>query len=201
VEQNEFVLIVGANGAGKTTLFNVISGAAKPRSGKVFFKNTDITDVAQYKRAKWISCVLQDPRQGTVGEMTILENLSVSYMRNGCKNINSATVEFFKQKLSVLGMNLETRLHERARDLSGGQRQALSIIMATITDYDVLLLDEITSSLDKKNSSMVMKIAEKIVAMEKKACVLITHDSNYIKSSNNRVLEMRNGNLVAVSPE
>jgi putative ABC transport system ATP-binding protein len=196
VKHDEFVLIVGANGTGKTTLFNVISGAAKPNSGKIVFKDSDITNVPQHKRTRWISSVLQDPRQGTVGEMTILENLSISYMRRGCKKITKLTIEFFKKKLSVLDMNLENRLHDRAGDLSGGQRQALSLVMATIADYDLLLLDEITSSLDKKNSSVVMKMAERIVGLEKKACVLITHDTNYIKSFDSRVLEMKNGALV-----
>ncbi|MDR1907875.1 MAG: ATP-binding cassette domain-containing protein [Holosporales bacterium] len=199
VKSDEFVLIVGANGAGKTTLFNVISGEIKPRSGKILFKNMDITDTPQHKRTKWIASVLQDPRLGTVGEMTILENLSLAYIRNGYKKLTGSTIAFFKDKLRILEMNLENRLYEQTRNLSGGQRQALSLIMATITDYDLLLLDEITASLDPKNSSMVMKIAEKIVALEKKACMLITHNTKHIESFGSRILEMRNGGLVQVS--
>ncbi|MDR0625399.1 MAG: ATP-binding cassette domain-containing protein [Holosporales bacterium] len=197
VGRDEFVLVIGANGAGKTTLFNIISGAAIPAAGKIFFNDRDVTALPQHKRAKWISSVLQDPRQGTVAEMTILENLALSYMRNSHKRITKSTVELFKKKLSVLEMNLENRLSERAGDLSGGQRQALSLIMATVADYDLLLLDEITSSLDQKNSLMVMRIAEKVVTTEKKACMLITHDANHIKYFNGRVLEMKNGALAS----
>jgi putative ABC transport system ATP-binding protein len=199
LKRNEFVLGIGANGAGKTTLFNIISGAAKPRSGQIIFAGNDITNVPQHKRSKWISSVLQDPRHGTVGEMTILENLSISYMRNGYKKITRETIEFFRKKLNILEMGLENRLNERVRNLSGGQRQALSIVMSTITDYDILLLDEITSSLDQKNSSMVMKVAEKVAVVEKKACMLVTHDASHMKSFNHRILEMRNGTLTRVN--
>ncbi|MDR0552795.1 MAG: ATP-binding cassette domain-containing protein [Holosporales bacterium] len=195
VRDGEFVLIIGANGSGKTTLFNVISGIIQPRSGEVSFKNQDITNIPQHRRTKWISTVLQDPRSSTVGEMTILENMILAYMRNSCRKVSRSTINYFREKLSILGMNLENRLGEYVKSLSGGQRQALSLVMATISDYELLLLDEITSALDPKNSDMIMEMTEKIIDIEKKACLLITHNVKHIKSFNARILEMNNGQL------
>jgi putative ABC transport system ATP-binding protein len=196
VKNDEFVLIMGANGSGKTTLFNVISGEITPVSGNVTFKNQNITNLPQHKRTIWFSSVLQDPKNGTIGEMTILENMRLAYTKNKHRKISSKTVNYFREKLSILEMNLENRLAEYVKNLSGGQRQALSLVMATISDYDLLLLDEITSALDHKNSEMVMKITEKIIANEKKACLLITHNMQHTRLFGTKILEMKDGQLV-----
>ncbi|MDR1475171.1 MAG: ATP-binding cassette domain-containing protein [Holosporales bacterium] len=199
VKPKELVLVVGANGSGKTTLFNTILGAVKPTKGKIVVNGKDVTNIPQYKRVYWISSVLQDPRSGSIGKMTILENMSLAYMRRGYKRISNKIVNYFKEKLSILEMGLEYRLSERVENLSGGQRQALSLTMSIADDCNLLLLDEITSALDPKSSAMVMKITDKIVKYENKTCLLITHDIKHINSFNGRIFEMKNGKLVATS--
>ncbi|GHT89409.1 ABC transporter ATP-binding protein [Alphaproteobacteria bacterium] len=195
VKKGEFVLIVGANGAGKTTLFNTISGASSPNNGSVFINGRDITLLDRHKRSAQISSVLQDPRAGTIAEMTIFENLKLAYLRNRCIKKYRKIVEYFKEKLSLIGLNLENRMNEYVRNLSGGQRQALSLVMATVGDYELLLLDEITAALDTRTSDMVMEITSKIVANEKKTCLAITHDQSHMNLFGDRTLKMENGQL------
>ncbi|MDR1034644.1 MAG: ATP-binding cassette domain-containing protein [Holosporales bacterium] len=193
VDRGKCVLIVGENGAGKTTLFNTIAGIIKPDSGYVILNGRDITNLPHYKRAVWISSVLQDPRAGTIGEMTIAENLYLASMRrNKCVK---RSITSFREKLSVLEMNLENRLQEKVKNLSGGQRQALSLVMATMTDYELLLLDEITASLDPKNSHTIMRLVDKIDRDEGKTCLMITHNTDYIESFRVNRLKLSNGKV------
>ena len=197
VAEGEFVFIIGANGAGKTTLFNIISGCEMPSSGSVVIKNKDITNLPQCEKSKWISTVLQDPKIGTVGEMTISENLALSYDRGRKRGVYiKDRKDLFKQKLSILGMGLENRLDEYVKNLSGGQRQALSLIMATIADYEILLLDEITSALDPIASDLVIETTRKIVSIEKKTCLFITHNMRHFDKFSGRVVEVTNGKAV-----
>jgi len=196
VEEGEFVLVVGPNGAGKTTLFNVISGRIFPSSGSISIAEQDVTRLPQHKRSSLVSSVLQNPRMGTINNMTILENLSLAYIRTENRKITPKTVAYFKEKLSILGMNLENRIEEYAKNLSGGQRQALCMIMAIIADYKVLLLDEVTSALDPSSSDMIVEIINKIVSMEKKTCLLITHNLQQMKNLGNRTLLIKEGKLV-----
>ena len=179
VQNGEFLYVTGDNGAGKTTLFNIISGILKPTSGRVLVNNRDISEMSLRERTGLIANVLQDPRQGTIAEMTIFENLNVAYKRGTrrfCTVASRKLRDYFKEKLAVLNMELEDRLNEYAGNLSGGQRQALSLIMATIADYEVLLLDEITASLDQKTSKLVMDIAKNIAKHDNKVCLAITHN-------------------------
>ncbi|MDR2598255.1 MAG: ATP-binding cassette domain-containing protein [Holosporales bacterium] len=194
IGRGEYVLITGENGAGKTTLFNTISGIIKPDSGRIILSGMDITELPPHKRSVWISSVLQDPRIGTIGEMTIAENLYLASMRRNSMKRND--IAFFKDKLSVLEMNLEDRLNEKVRNLSGGQRQALSLVMATIADYELLLLDEITASLDPKNSSTIMNLVNKIDRDKGKTCLAITHDTDRIESFRGGRLSLSNGEVV-----
>ncbi len=194
ISKGEFVFIIGANGAGKTTLFNIISGCERPASGKVLIKNKDISLLPQYKRANWISSVLQDPKIGTVGEMTLLENLTVSYNRGKKRNLYVKNKrDFFQRKLSAFNLGLENRLDEYVGDLSGGQRQVLSLIMATMTNYDILLLDEITSALDPTAANSVIEATKKIVLSEKKTCLFITHDMQHINKIPGTIVEILDG--------
>jgi putative ABC transport system ATP-binding protein len=199
VRPGEFLVIVGANGTGKTTLFNVISGAVSPKSGRIIVNGEDITNIPQYKRSRRISSVVQDPKMGTIGEMTILENMNMAYMRRKGKKTSKKIVDYFREKLSILEINLENRMNEYVKNLSGGQRQALSLVMATLTDYDLLLLDELTAALDPKTSDMVMEMTNKIVSHENKTCLLITHNTKYMSSFGDRTLEMKDGALGAIS--
>ena len=163
VANGEFVAIIGGNGAGKSTLFNVISGYVASDRGSAIIDNDDVTKVAQIDRAHLIAKVMQDPRIGTIENMTIEENMSFAYMRDkkrGFRLHNSLERrKLFQAKLKMLDMGLENKLDELVGNLSGGQRQALSIIMAIIADFKILLLDEITAALDPKTAETVMKLA------------------------------------------
>lgn len=179
VQNGEFIYVTGDNGAGKTTLFNIISGILKPTSGSVLINNRDISEMSLRERTGLIANVLQDPRQDTIAEMTIFENMNIAYKRGKRRLCTIATTRIralFKKKLAILNMGLEDRLDEYAGNLSGGQRQALSLIMATLADYEVLLLDEITASLDQKTSALVMAIAQNIAKQDNKACLAILHE-------------------------
>jgi putative ABC transport system ATP-binding protein len=194
--QGELVVVIGANGTGKTTLFNVIAGSACIKSGKIMLGSKDITGLPQHKRAMMIASVMQNPQDGTIGDMTLLENLSIAYVRGRKRMVTRRVVEDFRARLATLGMNLENRLHEYAQSLSGGQRQLLSLIMAISSDYELLLLDEITAALDQKTSDTVMNMTMEIVAQEGKTCLLITHDAKYINKIGDRTLEVADGKLV-----
>ena len=180
VQNGEFVYVTGDNGAGKTTLFNIISGIIKPTSGHVLVDGRDIGKMSLRERTGLIANVLQDPRQGTISEITIFENMNIAYRRGSrrlCTIASRSLRSHFKEKLLSLNMGLEDRLDEYTGNLSGGQRQALSLIMATLSDYEVLLLDEITASLDQKTSTLVMDIAYNIAKQDNKTCLAITHNS------------------------
>ena len=185
VEKGEFVVIVGENGAGKSTLFNVISASLKPKSGKVLINGKDMNSLNPREKSSLVANVLQDPKLGTIGNMTIFENLNIAYKRGKKRWFMPAKrelVELFKEKLSILKMGLENRLNDYAKNLSGGQRQALSLVMCALADYEVLLLDEITASLDVRSSKLVMQIAQNIAKRDSKICLTITHDSKYLAS-------------------
>jgi putative ABC transport system ATP-binding protein len=134
-----------------------------------------------------------------IEEMTILENIRLAYMRTGRRKASKGDIDAFKAKLSIFGMNLENRQYEYVRNLSGGERQALSIVMATSADYKLLLLDEVTSALSHRTSELVMRSIDEITYMEKKTCLMITHDTRYMCSFGDRTLEMKDGVLCEVS--
>jgi putative ABC transport system ATP-binding protein len=190
VAEGEFVVIIGANGTGKSTLFNVISGTISPARGRVA-----IGGVANNFRR--VTRVFQDPRVGTVGDFTIFENMALALNRHRKRRLipfaNRKRREFFRERLATLGMNLENRLDDLAASLSGGQRQALSLIMSVIGEYEVLLLDEITAALDPRSSEMVMALANRIVSAEGKTCLMATHNMHHAIDFGGPLLILRNG--------
>jgi putative ABC transport system ATP-binding protein len=200
VQSGEFVIIVGSNGCGKSTLFNTISGYIQPDSGQVLIEQQDVTKQTQRQRAAKVALVMQDPVMGTMENMTIEENLSFAYLRGTARKLNfhntAARRQIFKQKLALLDMNLENRLNDLVVNLSGGQRQALSLIMAILADYQILLLDEITAALDPKSAENVVAIAAKLVKVEKKTAIMITHNMQHALNYGNKTLIMANGNIV-----
>ncbi|MDR2416553.1 MAG: ATP-binding cassette domain-containing protein [Holosporales bacterium] len=199
VNKDEFVLIVGDNGAGKTTLFNTISGSIKPRKGKILIAGQDVTDASQHARASVIANVFQDPKIGTIGNMTLRENLNIAYKRGTPRTFSVSNARkrdaMYKEKLQILNMNLENRLDDYVKDLSGGQRQALSVIMATLSDAKILLLDEITAALDRQTAETLLRFIEETIIQEKKTCLMITHDTNHIERLGDKVMTLRNGQL------
>ncbi|MFN7038268.1 MAG: ABC transporter ATP-binding protein [Alphaproteobacteria bacterium] len=200
VEKGEFIIIIGGNGAGKSTLLNIISGNLRPDSGKIKLDNRDYTGASQSLRTNFITKVMQDPKIGTIENMTIQENMALA-LKHGEKRgfslaINSMRIELFKQKLSLLNLGLENRLNELVSNLSGGQRQALSLIMAIIINPKILLLDEITAALDPKATENIMELANKIVREESCTCIMITHNMKHAIKYGDRMLILKDGQLL-----
>ena len=199
IKEGEFVIIIGANGTGKSTLLNTISGLTTPDSGSIVLSNNLITSVSQNKRSGLIAKVVQDPKVGTMEAMTIEENLSFAFMRGKKRSLTPDTNEqrkkLFREKLTLLGMGLENRLNDLVSSLSGGQRQALSLIMATLADAKILLLDEITAALDPKTAELIMQLTTKIVAQEKRSTIMITHNMSHALRYGDRLLLLANGGI------
>jgi len=200
VSAGEFIIIIGGNGAGKTTLLNVVSGFLRADSGKVIIDDEDVTTVSQSARAELIAKVVQDPKIGTMENMTILENMSFAYKRGAKRTLclfkNEVREKLFREKLAMLNMGLEHKLDEVVANLSGGQRQALSIIMMILAGSKVLLLDEITAALDPKAAKSVIQLANKIIREENRTCLMITHNMSYAIEYGDRTLLLERGKFI-----
>ena len=161
VEDGDFVSVIGSNGSGKTTLLNLICGSLHPDEGKIIFNDRDITNVSEYKRAKIIGRVFQDPKTGTCPDLTILENMALADNKNKPfglgRCVNKKRIEYYRSLLEQCDMGLENRLGVQVGTLSGGQRQALALVIANMTDLDLLILDEHIAALDPKSSERVME--------------------------------------------
>lgn len=199
INNGEFVIILGGNGAGKSTLMNLISGSLIPDEGRIFLDDKDITNLPEYKRAKFIGRVFQDPLKGTSPNLTIEENLSLAMLRDKRRTlsfgINSKNKEFFKEKLSELNLGLEDRLSAKMGLLSGGQRQAVTLLMATIVKPKILLLDEHTAALDPKSQDKILNLTKEIVSDESMITIMITHNMNHIERFSSRVIKLENGKV------
>lgn len=201
LDKGDFVTIIGSNGAGKSTLFNAIAGAFFVDDGSITLEGEDITFVQEYKRSKTIGRLFQDPIKGTAPGMTIEENMALAYLRAShgtfpFSRISKKDKEFFQEKLSLLNMGLEDRLKHPVGLLSGGQRQALTLLMATMVTPKLLLLDEHTAALDPATADKVLELTEKIVNENKITCLMITHNMQQALDLGNRTLMMANGNIV-----
>ncbi len=200
VAQGEFVSVVGSNGSGKTTLLNLVCGTLPIDGGSILFGGRDITRVPEYKRARRIGRVLQDPKKGTCGNLTILENLALADNKNRRFSISPAIsrqrTDYYKTLLENCGMGLENRLGVQAGSLSGGQRQALALIIATMSDIDLLILDEHTAALDPKSSETVIKIADRVGAEKKLTTMMVTHNLRFAVEYGSRLLMMHAGEAV-----
>lgn len=200
VKEGEFVVVIGGNGAGKSTMLNVISGVIKPDSGKIFILNKDVTNDSQIQKAKLISKIVQDPKAGTMENMTIFENMAFALKRGQNRGLqlfsNKARALLFKEKLSLIKMNLEDRLDEIVSNLSGGQRQILSVIMATLQDSKLLLLDEITAALDPATSESIMELTSQMIQEQQLTSIMITHNMAHAIKYGDRLLLLKNGRFV-----
>lgn len=200
VNKNDFVSVVGSNGSGKTTLLNLACGTMTPDGGSVIFDGTDITGMSEYKRAKFIGRVLQDPKMGTCGSLTILENMALSDNKNKPFGlgpvINKKRIDYYKTLLEQCGMGLENRMGVKVGALSGGQRQALALIIATMTDIKLLVLDEHTAALDPKSSETLMEITDKIVKEKQLTTLMVTHNLRFAVEYGNRLVMMHSGHSV-----
>ncbi|HHU69629.1 MAG TPA: ATP-binding cassette domain-containing protein [Thermoanaerobacterales bacterium] len=200
VNEGDFITIVGGNGAGKSTLLNIISGAIQADSGRIILNGKDISKVPEYKRAVFIGRVFQDPMLGTSPSMTIEENLSLALSRSNNISLkwglNINKQKLFKSYLSNIPLGLEKRLKTKVSLLSGGQRQALTLIMATMKKPDILLLDEHTASLDPKTALLVNNMTEEIIKKNKITTLMVTHNLEHALKMGNRLIMMHNGRII-----
>lgn len=201
LEKGDFATIIGSNGAGKSTLFNAIAGAFYVDEGSIILESADITFQKEYKRSKVIGRLFQDPIKGTAPGMTIEENMALAYLRTTkdtkpFSRITKKDKAFFQEQLSLLDMGLEDRLKQPVGLLSGGQRQALTLLMATMITPKLLLLDEHTAALDPATAEKVLDLTAKIVKENNITCLMITHNMQQALDMGNRTLMMANGNIV-----
>lgn len=196
----DFITILGGNGAGKSTLFNAISGTLSLTSGSVFIKGNDVTNHSPEKRAAAISRVFQDPKVGTAPRMTVAENIAIAALRGQRRSLGLRNITKYKGEFASLaeqiGNGLEKHLETPTGNLSGGQRQALSLLMATIVPPDLLLLDEHTAALDPKTSVALMQLTDDLVISKELTALMITHHMEDALKYGNRLIVMKDGQIV-----
>ena len=200
IADREFVAVIGSNGSGKTTMLNIISGSVQPDTGSIMLDGTEMKGMKDFKRARRIGRVFQNPSKGTSPSMTIWENLSLAdnkAKRYGLtRGLNRQRKDFYRTQLEILGMGLEDRMDTIAGSLSGGQRQALALIMATLVRPDMLLLDEHTAALDPKAADIVMELTDRVVKEKKITSLMVTHNLRYAVEYGTRTLMMHEGGIV-----
>ena len=200
LEDGDFVTVIGGNGAGKSTLLNAISGVWKPDFGTIEVDGIDVSNMPEHKRAKFLGRVFQDPMKGTAPDMEIAENLSIA-ARRGTKRklkwgVRKAERAQYKELLATLELGLEDRLSSKVGLLSGGQRQAVTLLMATLRKPKILLLDEHTAALDPKTAAKVLKITDKLVSENNLTTLMITHNMHDAITYGNRLIMMHEGQIV-----
>ena len=201
LKPEDFATVIGSNGAGKSTMLNAVAGSFYVDTGSIALDGQDITFQPEHKRSQVIGRLFQDPLKGTAPNMTIEENLALAFLRSANKKapfsrINKRDKEFFAQRLKLLDMGLEDRMGHPVGLLSGGQRQALTLLMATLVTPKLLLLDEHTAALDPVTAAKVLKLTQDIVAQYKITCLMVTHNMNQALMVGNRTLMMADGKIV-----
>ena len=201
LDPGDFVTVLGSNGAGKSTLFNAIAGTFQPDTGRIIVDGADVTGMPDYKRSKFIGRMFQDPLKGTAPNMTIEENMALCYLRASHRRspfsmVTSGERREFRDRLSQLGLGLEDLMDTVVGLLSGGQRQALTLLMATLVTPKLLLLDEHTAALDPATAEKVLELTKTIVAENGITCLMITHNVQSALSLGNRTIMMKDGRIV-----
>jgi putative tryptophan/tyrosine transport system ATP-binding protein len=195
-----FTMVVGSNGSGKSSLLNLLAGNLHPAQGRVFFHNKDITMVPDHVRSTFIARIFQDPLKGTAPEMSLLENFRLAALRDKTKSLHTGLNHAFKQKVADqvarLQMDLESRLDQPMGTFSGGQRQALSLLMATWCRADLLLMDEPTAALDPASASLVFNLAQSIIREKGITCLMVTHDLKYCLQAGDRIIQFSEGQVL-----
>lgn len=197
LNDGDFVTVIGGNGAGKSTMLNLIAGVYTVDSGSILLDGVDLAKRPEYQRAKFLGRVFQDPMMGTAGDMGIEENLAMAYRRGKRRGlrwgITAGERELFREKLTMLDLGLEGRMSSKVSLLSGGQRQAVTLLMATLQNPKLLLLDEHTAALDPKTAQKVLELTEKIVAENKLSTLMVTHNMRDAIRYGNRLIMMNEG--------
>ena len=200
IQDGEFVVIVGPNGSGKTTLLNLISGNILPTSGSISIDGTNVTKLPDYNRSQWIARVFQNPMSGTASELSILDNFRLAAIRTKAKGLTIGVNDDFKkqvkEKIATLGMGLENKIDQPMGTLSGGQRQALTLLMSVMDTCKVLLLDEPTAALDPRSAELVMKTADKLSAAFNLTTILVTHNLKDAYNYGMRLIQMAEGVII-----
>lgn len=200
VEDREFVSVVGSNGSGKTSMLNIICGSIGTDAGQILVNGTDISKQKDYIRQRRIGRVYQDPAKGTCPNMSILENMSLADNKGKPYNlgwgVNKSKTEEYRELLRPLNLGLEDKMGVQVGSLSGGQRQALALLMATMTPIDFLILDEHTAALDPKTAEIIMELTDKIVREKEVTTIMVTHNLRYAVEYGNRLIMMHEGNVI-----
>lgn len=200
LEEGDFVTVIGGNGAGKSTMLNAVAGVWPIDAGNIYIDDINVTRLSEHKRAKYLGRVFQDPMTGTAAGMQIEENLALASRRGASRGLRMGIThkerEVYKEKLEMLGLGLEERMTAKVGLLSGGQRQALTLLMATLQKPKVLLLDEHTAALDPKTAKKVLDLTEKIIETEHLTAIMITHNMKDALRLGNRLVMMHEGRII-----
>lgn len=200
IKDREFVSVVGSNGSGKTSMLNLICGSMDMEQGQIIMDGRDITKEKEYKRAKYMGRVYQNPAMGTCPSMTILENMSLAENKGKRFGLTGGTnkkrIDVYRDSLRQLGLGLEDKMNVKVGALSGGQRQAMALVMSTMTSIDFLILDEHTAALDPKTADLIMELTEKVVREKNLTTIMVTHNLRYAVEYGDRLLMMHEGNIV-----
>ena len=200
IDKGEFVSVVGSNGSGKTSMLNIICGSIPVEAGKILIDGKDITKAKEFKRNRTIGRVYQNPAMGTCPSMTILENMSIAGNKGKfyglSSGINKARIDYYKESLAQLGLGLEDKMDVKVGSLSGGQRQAMALLMSTMTPIEFLILDEHTAALDPKTADLIMELTDKIVKEKQLTTIMVTHNLRYAVEYGNRLIMMHQGHCV-----
>jgi putative ABC transport system ATP-binding protein len=200
IKNEEFLVIVGSNGSGKTTLLNLVAGSVIPDKGTIIIDENDVTRLSDYRRSQWIARVFQNPMSGTASDLSILDNFRLAAIRTKPKGLSIGIDDKFKQevkdKIATLGMGLENKIEQSMGTLSGGQRQALTLLMSVMDSCKVLLLDEPTAALDPRSAEVVMRTADKLIADFKLTAILITHNLKDAYNYGTRIIQISEGLII-----
>ena len=200
IKKGQFVSVVGSNGSGKTSMLNIVCGSINPDSGKILIEGQDITKEKEYRRLRRIGRVYQNPAMGTCPNMTILENMSMADLKGKFFGLsmgtNKSRIPFYQEQLRQLNLGLEDKLQVKVGSLSGGQRQAMSLLMSTMTPIDFLILDEHTAALDPKTAELIMELTDKVVREKQLTTIMVTHNLRYAVEYGDRLLMMHQGHAV-----
>jgi putative ABC transport system ATP-binding protein len=200
IGKGEFVVVIGANGSGKTTLLNIIGGSEMPTEGSVHINGADVTQTPDYQRSQWVARVFQNPNYGTAPDLTILDNFRLAAIRTRAKKltigINAAFRKTVRARIETLGMGLENKIDQPIGSLSGGQRQALTLLMSVMDSTDILLLDEPTAALDPRSALVVLNLADKLNREYKITTMLITHNLKDAQQFGTRLIQFHEGRIL-----
>ena len=200
IHDGDFITVIGGNGAGKSTMLNLIAGVHKADGGRIILDGEDLTYKNETQRARYIGRVFQDPKAGTCSDLTILENMALAdnkKRRYGLTPaVSRARIDAYREMLAQCGMGLEARLHAKVGTLSGGQRQALALVIANMTDIDLLILDEHTAALDPKSADTVMQLTDKFVRASKITTMMVTHNLRFAIEYGTRLIMMHEGKCI-----